>query len=269
MISCPVLYYNTTIYEENGLSKTPDTWAELVDVAKKLTQPDKKQWGYFSYGGRNDFLMANWQNGGELLTPDKSTPAFNATAGVEAVQWIVDLEHKHGVMPPLNEQDTNIIYQNRVGMWFQAMSRLGRYKRDAPDLTYATAILPKKVKRTTIEMGNGAILMKDGKNQDGAFRFLVFLCTDSWAQQLYSQETGYASAAKDVLNSDFYAGNPILRPFQWQILNDIKSRPVIPNCGEMLDIIGEEMEQVMYLKKTPQQMLDDTEARVKQVLSSF
>ena len=47
--STPILYYNKEHFAEAGITKAPETWAEWVDAAKKLTKlagagPDHGQW---------------------------------------------------------------------------------------------------------------------------------------------------------------------------------------------------------------------------------
>lgn len=43
--STPILYYNKTLFDRAGIAQPPQTWAELLSDAKKLTDESKGQWG--------------------------------------------------------------------------------------------------------------------------------------------------------------------------------------------------------------------------------
>lgn len=43
--STPILYYNKTMFDQAGIKQPPQTWAELLADAKKLTDESKGQWG--------------------------------------------------------------------------------------------------------------------------------------------------------------------------------------------------------------------------------
>lgn len=43
--STPILYYNKTLFDQAGIKQPPQTWAELLAAAKKLTDESKGQWG--------------------------------------------------------------------------------------------------------------------------------------------------------------------------------------------------------------------------------
>ncbi len=43
--STPILYYNKTMFDRAGIKQPPQTWAELLADAKKLTDESTGQWG--------------------------------------------------------------------------------------------------------------------------------------------------------------------------------------------------------------------------------
>lgn len=65
-----VLNYNKKIFAEAGLNP-PTTWDELLETAKKLTVPEKNQWGFnllISQWTEWWFEYFVWQAGGDLTT---------------------------------------------------------------------------------------------------------------------------------------------------------------------------------------------------------
>src|SRR5690606_13083568 len=104
------LYYRTDLLEEAGYTEPPQTWDELVEVAKALTKDvdgdgNIDQWGFVSLGlpgqvfNTYTFFDFLFQNGGQLFN-EEGEPAFNSPEGVEALQFMVDLKNVHQVMPP-------------------------------------------------------------------------------------------------------------------------------------------------------------------------
>lgn len=72
-----VLFFWTRLFEEAGLPSTgPETWDDLAEMAYKLTQPSKEQYGWDMKVIWGDgwylftFLPFVWGNGGDLLDPE-------------------------------------------------------------------------------------------------------------------------------------------------------------------------------------------------------
>ncbi|WP_252891795.1 ABC transporter substrate-binding protein [Thermoclostridium stercorarium] len=69
------LWYNKTMFDEAGL-EYPDenwTWDDLYEAAKKLTKPDKSQYGFLApLHNQEGFYNFIYQNGGTVITPDKN-----------------------------------------------------------------------------------------------------------------------------------------------------------------------------------------------------
>jgi sn-glycerol 3-phosphate transport system substrate-binding protein len=76
--STPILYYNKTMFDRAGIKQPPQTWAELLADARKLTDESKGQWGIMLPSTNDDY--GGWifsalvrANGGKYFTiPAKS-----------------------------------------------------------------------------------------------------------------------------------------------------------------------------------------------------
>jgi multiple sugar transport system substrate-binding protein len=109
-IEVRMVMYRKDLAESIGYSRPPKDWDELVDFAKKLTV-DKDgdgnidQWGYaYSASPTGETLLETFGSflnvaGGKMWNADGS-PAFNSPEGLAALQFMVDLVHKHKVAPP-------------------------------------------------------------------------------------------------------------------------------------------------------------------------
>ncbi len=100
------LYWNKSLFQTAGLpaDRPPNTWDDLqaatATLTKKSASGDLTQLGYVpgwlnppTYLGWYVYL---WQLGGEFLTPDHRTVAYNSREGVQALQTMVDQMQQAG-----------------------------------------------------------------------------------------------------------------------------------------------------------------------------
>ena len=92
------LLYNKTIFDAAGVPYPTDqwTWDDLRATAKKLTNPATSTYGYaYSVSGAENTVWKMWpqlwQNGGEILSPDQQTAAFDSDAGVKTLSFLRDM----------------------------------------------------------------------------------------------------------------------------------------------------------------------------------
>ncbi|WP_241674881.1 extracellular solute-binding protein [Paenibacillus luteus] len=146
------LLYNKKLFKEAGLdpNKAPANWDEFVDYAKKLTIPDKNQYGYALLGmdwADWWFEYYVWQAGGDLTTKNEDgsvTLDFSKQPAVTALQFYKDLKWKHKVVQKNIVQDIGDnqkdFFLGRVGMilsasdWFAGVVQGGM---DLNDIGFA------------------------------------------------------------------------------------------------------------------------------------
>jgi multiple sugar transport system substrate-binding protein len=112
-----VVYYNTALFDEAKLEAPVAgwTWDDQLSLAQQLTRDGKgraatdagfdaddiKQYGYRAGQYAYQWVYRTWQNGGDVLSPDRTTASgfLDAGASMEALQWYADLVLKHKVAP--------------------------------------------------------------------------------------------------------------------------------------------------------------------------
>lgn len=116
-----VIYFNTKIFADAGLElpKEDWTWDDFLELAMKLTtgEGDKKVFGfgipYFNFG------LTPWllTNSTYQLSDDWTKSNLNDPKVIEAVSFVRDLVHKHGVSPSVEGTDTgNLFVSGRLAM---------------------------------------------------------------------------------------------------------------------------------------------------------
>jgi len=265
--TAPALFYNPELFKAAGLKRPPDTWDEEIEYAKKLTIPEKKQWGLYPYGGYYGFIMYLWQNGGKYISDDYTKVLFNSPEGLGALQWTIDLMYKYKVTPPLEAQTSQDITQGKVGMWHNYSEYRVVYQRDYPNLKFASAIFPKKVKRTSMDMSSGLMIFSASKVKQEAWELLKFLCLNEDNQRYMMIQSSFLPVHKKVLMNPPFYDDPFLKPFIWQLFHDIDARPIVPGADEMTNKLQEELQNAWFLKKPPEKALADAEKTLNEILA--
>lgn len=112
-LSSLVVYYNKRLFNAAKLPYPKDTWTweEFLSTAKALTKDLSGDGSIDQYGLGTEaslFRVAPfiWQNGGDIVD-DEHNPlrlALDSPAAMEALQWFVDLQVKHHVVPNAREE---------------------------------------------------------------------------------------------------------------------------------------------------------------------
>ncbi|MEK3723974.1 ABC transporter substrate-binding protein [Paenibacillus sp. FSL H8-0034] len=268
------LYYNEDLFKQAGLTKAPETWEEVIEYAKKLTDPSKNQWGLllptkevlFTNNQWSAFL---WQNGGDYFTPDMKQATFNSPKGVEALQLWVDLVQKHKVAP-LQQMDENLITQTfatgKVGMFIGFPLWITQSK-EFPFVT-KTAQLPKREKAATYLGGWYLTVPSEAQNKDGAYEFIQFLLqpenSAAWNIGMGSLPTQPATLQTKEYQ-EFVAKTPLVEPFS-KSLNEAIAPPPTENYSKVGTTISKAIVKALYGKATPQQALDEAAQEANKLL---
>ena len=217
--STPLLYYNKEHFKEVGLDpeKPPQTWAELVDAAKKLTKADRYGFampeGYDYMGWIMEALSMS--NGGRYFNEEYGGEVYYDTPSMlGAAQFVEDLVFKHKVMQQ-GVVEGGAVSSNflagKVSMMLLSTGSLS-FVRDSMKMPYGVAFVPKNV-RNAVPIGGGSLVMFKGLSEEqkaAGWKFAKWL---SSTENLgaWSRFTGYFSPRKSAYDTpemkDFMAKN--------------------------------------------------------------
>ncbi|WP_214759796.1 MULTISPECIES: sugar ABC transporter substrate-binding protein [Exiguobacterium] len=113
------LGYNKTMFEDAGVplpdKDKPYTWDEFVDVAKQLTKDTNGDGKMDQYGTGFNVNWALqpfvWSNGADWINEDGTKVTIDDPKFIEALQFFVDQQLKHGITPSIGETQTLDTYQ--------------------------------------------------------------------------------------------------------------------------------------------------------------
>ncbi|MGK6315461.1 ABC transporter substrate-binding protein [Neorhizobium sp. DT-125] len=275
------LIYNKGAFKEAGLDpeKPPQTWAEFVDAAKKLTGKNSKGqqvYGYGVSGGGADqpgnalfrSLPFMWMNGGGILGPDNKEVIINSPASVEGVKLYVDLFTTYKVSPPSTlENDSNALRRlfqvGNVAMIPGATSDIERIRAAAPDIELGVGPLPHpEGKDPAVILGGwNFIIPKDAPNKDAAIKLAAFMSKPE-RQAAY---TTTFPAAMSGLNDKRFA-DPIMDAHK-EMLKYARPQPTIPQWGQIGQIYYNHLQEALLQSSTVQEAMDAAATEIKTLLS--
>ncbi len=97
---------NVSMFEQAGIPLPAEdwTWNDQLEIARKLTTGDGKQWGiWFPKSWDISFwpyVMSNMANQKSFYADEAETKVgYNSPEALEGFQWYIDLIHKHKVAP--------------------------------------------------------------------------------------------------------------------------------------------------------------------------
>ncbi|MBI3973889.1 MAG: extracellular solute-binding protein [Chloroflexi bacterium] len=273
------LYHNVGLFREAGLLDrsgkvpAPKTWKEYADLARKLTVPSKNQWGtqiiYYGPGedGTSAWMQYLQQSGGSYVNPERTKYTFNSPAGIEALQFVVDLIWKDRACRPPDVQVPEGV--RKLGMWNAVGDgNYNNYPKNMPELEYGLALVPRNKSHSVVVRGQNIYLMKHNAAKAAGWRFLQFAGRDD-NSHAFTQTISLGPVKKANFEKEPYASNP-----EWKVNMDqirVKEntyQPFFPGYVEGAQAVGEEIFGAYGGKKTPKDALADAERRATLLLKT-
>ncbi len=209
-----VLAYNKDLFDQAGLSYPDDkwTWDDFLKAAEKLTI---RKGGTVQFGTTRPFEYALYASyGGNIFNQDGTKCTVDSPEARKALQFLVDLEKKHQVVPALTEfgrlnkyrEEMQMFMTGRVAMFFISsfvISTVNQIK----DFRWDVAPLPKgKDKRRTPEPGQGILcISSQTKYPQEAWEFVKFACGKEGEKYLVKN---CISSLKEVAYTNFCTPPP-------------------------------------------------------------
>ncbi|MBT1248378.1 MULTISPECIES: ABC transporter substrate-binding protein [unclassified Thermosipho (in: thermotogales)] len=275
-----LLYYRKDLLEKYGYKKPPETWDELVEMAKKISKAEGIE-GFVWQGARYeglvcDFMEYLWSFGTDVLDENGNIIVNNPKA-IEALQFMVDLIYKDGISPEgvttYMEEDARRIFQsgNAVFMrnWPYAWSLAN--SDDSPIKgKVGIAPLPKgpggKHAATLGGWNLGINANSSPKEKEAAKKLIKFLTSSK--EQLYKAvNAGQNPTRMEVYDvPELKKANPFMVELFDVFINALP-RPRAVNYAEISDSIQRHVHAALTRQVTPEQAIKDLEKELKMLLN--
>lgn len=145
------VFVNVDLAKAAGVDKMPTTRAEFAAAAKKMTNPDKNQYGWVlplslqNPGGiQNDVMSWVWASGASMLKDGK--PDVENSAVVGTLTYVKSLQDAGVISPGIfakREQEKVEEFANgRVGMMIDSLAHINLIRQRSPNLNFGISALP-------------------------------------------------------------------------------------------------------------------------------
>lgn len=254
----------TLIYNKKLVPTPPKDSAELVAMAKKLTNKAAGRFG-LAYAYSDYYFHAALQNGfgGGVFAPG-AKPVLDRPENLKALNQLLKWVYGDGILPaePSSALITALFNEGKAAMVFNGPWFLGEI---AKGVDYGLALLPNLVENggkpmrpwMTVE---GAFVSAASKNKEAAYDFARYL-TDAEAGRIMALEGRQSPANKSVYDDAKVAADPVLKAFKRQV--EVASP--MPNLPEMTMVWSPATTMMNAVTKkgaTPEQGLKTAQAAV-------
>jgi multiple sugar transport system substrate-binding protein len=276
------VYWNKELFAQVGLDpeKGPETWADYVEYARKLTRPPDR------YGTRLNvrsgggymftFLPWVWANGGDVLNADGTKCAFNTPPAIEALEAWVDMNQKHRVTPEQNRTGdaynvNESFYAGQLAMYLGGNAAIPTHKRQAPQLQFNTGLMPKPKaggRTASFAGGDNIGIPAATKHLDRAWDVLQYFLSEE-VQIEYLAKQGVIPVRRDFYENRYFRDEPRFRTFTRSL--DVAKAPWTLKYNESFQRADSpwavNLDAAMFGQKPPKQAAQDIEREINAILA--
>ncbi|NUP65591.1 MAG: sugar ABC transporter substrate-binding protein [Nonomuraea sp.] len=256
-ITAPI--YNKKLFAEAGVTKVPETLAELKEAAPKLAA---KKVAVLDYPGKPEvslnqsFYPILWANGGSVFTADGKGVAFNGAEGVESLQLLLDLKAAGGLPENAaskgNDIEGGALAGGKTAMYHAATALQAVQLGTAIGAENVGIGLPLEgTKRVSFGIPGGLVLAKHSESKDAAKKLATYLASPEVAARL-AAESGFFPARTDVtVPGQSEASKEFAKSLQYAFPGDTH-----PKARQVMGVIAPHIQAALLGKEDAKTALD-------------
>lgn len=209
-----VIYYNKKLFQEAGvpLPTSGWTWEQFSDAAKKLSNPEKKQYGFVLSSKKNSYAFQEyvWSNGSSFISPDgkKVDGYMNSSKTQEILNGFQHMIDENSAI--VSDKVTESFKSGKIAMIENGIWPLEDFKKAGMD--FGTVEIPSfhgQPSKGVIHSA-GIAMAKDSKEKDLAWKFIKYFVSAEAAEMrktdmpVLKSVVSEQSHKNDQLLSTFY-----------------------------------------------------------------
>lgn len=260
--------YNKPLFDAAGV-ELPETWDDIKAAAPALAASGV---AVMDYGAKADttlnlsFYPLLWQAGGSVFTEDGTDVAFDGSEGVEALQFLLDLQAMGG-LPADAATKNNAVDGGALGTGTAAM---GATNTAADLATMQAAFGPESIvvgaplkdkEQATFGIPGMLALTSINENEAAANEVLRYISSPEVGEAL-NAAAGTFPARTDVPAP----ADEALAPFV-EALEFARPGEVHPQARQVMTALAAHLQAALLGDKTAEQALDDAAAEARDLLA--
>ncbi|MBD2384809.1 ABC transporter substrate-binding protein [Cylindrospermum sp. FACHB-282] len=273
------VFYRPSLFAAAGITVVPRTWAELQQVAKKLTRDTNGDGKIDQHGmilplGKGEFTVFTWlpfmwSAGGELVIGDSQQAAgvvlLDNKGAIAALQfWRNLLADGTAVLSePERGYEIADLLAGKIAMQLTGPWSLGEFKQSGVDFN-VFPIPVGEIPATVIGGENLFLFKTTPERETAAFKFAEYTLSEEFQTEL-ALGTGYLpiniKSRQSEKYQEFVQKQPQLKTFLDQAKYG-RSRPIFPGYNRISDSLGRAIEAVLLGKSSPAAALKVSQQRL-------
>ena len=268
------IFVNLDLFKAAGIEKLPTNRSEFIAAARKLTNPEKNQYGWVlplsleaPNGAQNDVMSWVWASGKSMMKdgrPDLTNPDV-----VSALKFIETM-YKEGLISPgsfaKKEQDKVEEFVNgRVGMMVDTLAHINMIRDRNPSLNFTVSDFPAVDGYTGLKglpyAAWGIGISEGSKHKEEAWKLVTYLMSPEVNSKLVSIANafpGNVHATPDFVLTDELFGKGFKFFQSGYLANEFVGLPV---AEELMRILNIEIQLMLDGKQTAEQAAAKAQAK--------
>ena len=237
-----VMFYRKDVFEKAGYKDPPKTWAELLDLSKKIKAMYPKEEKYAIYLPTNEwapFVMFGMEAGSSLLKKDNTRGDFSSKEFKEAFKYSIDF-HKLNLAPIGISQVTNVYQafaEEYFSIYISGPWNIPEFKkRMTGNLSdkWMTAPMPGNANDypgVSLAGGSSLVIFNDSKHKKEVWKFFEYLSQAKTQIEFYQMLNNLPSV-KEAWDNPIFRDDPYMQAFYAQFTN-VRATPKIPEWEQI------------------------------------
>ncbi len=282
---CGMLYYRKDLLKKYSVS-IPETWHELVAVAQKIQQRERKEnprfYGFVWQGAQYEGLICTFlefaaSHGGGIMD-DKNNLAVSSQGNMRALQFMHDLIHEYEISPPntfteMKEEEVRLFFENGNALfernWPYAWGL--HEKNDSPlKGKVGIAILPKTSEGdAAAALGGWHIgISRYSDDTNNAWKLVEFVQSHEVQKEL-ALALGWNPGRSDLYEDrDMREKMPHIDVLKDAFTISV-ARPNIPYYTQVSEILQRYLNGALSGKLTPFQALEESQTEIEKLVETY
>lgn len=261
-----IMYFNTDILEQAGVTELPKTWDDFVEVCTQIKDaniegviPFAQEWAAPAIGALNNiYYPFFWQAGGELYSGDGTTFTLGeGDAGTRAAQFLYDLKTVYGILPEdtvsLQEGDlVNMYKEGRIGAAIMGTNRAVELDDAGVNWDFVPSLTDE---REAIWVAADALILNSAsQNKEKAVELIKYITSPDVMVSFHTEIAPFPPISKD----EPYVDNPRFEEMYNNGSAIMHTLPVASNSYSVVDTLYKNLQLMMLGDLTPEQAIQKT-----------
>ncbi|MEB3343248.1 ABC transporter substrate-binding protein [Okeania sp.] len=269
-----MLYYRTDLLKKAGF-QSPNTFAELIKISKKLQQQKLTEWGYVWQGKQYEGLSAMFIEilkgyGGFWVNPETNQVGLDRPEAIEAVNFLRTTIDE-GISPPgvttYGEEETRLLFQSGNTVFLRNwpyVYPLASTSKIAGNFNIKPMVHAPGKNSGACLGGWGFGIVKTTKHPEEAWEVIQYFNQPEIQRKLILA-TGFIPARKSLFNDPILVEKFPYLPDLFSVVNNSVLRPPIPQYAQASDILQRYLSTALTGSGTPESAMK-TAAKETRVL---